>query len=118
MYHPVTDQITQRCSESVAQAGRDLEGPVVGTGSYELARSLQCLRGMTTRKTIACSSNYVGEIVLMGRHGGAYVQHYQITEIANGEATMIPVKSERIDWGGGMFGSKFVPLAEGERPNA
>ena len=43
----VTDVITQRCSESVVCAGRDLEVPVTGVRSYELAPPVQCLRVMS-----------------------------------------------------------------------
>ena len=51
MYHPVTDQITHGCSESVACAGRDLEVPVVGDGELRVGTTRAVSRGMAKHRT-------------------------------------------------------------------
>lgn len=42
---------------------------------------------------IACSSNFIGEIVLAGIYGGAICSYWKITAINEGYCTLVPVEA-------------------------
>ena len=43
---------------------------------------------------ITCSYHVVGETILVGRHGGAYVTRYIVVNISGGETTLERVEGE------------------------
>lgn len=57
----------------------------------------------------ACPDNFVGEILLLGRYGGAYTQHYRITSIDRNrcQAYLEAVTPRSVPNGDGTFSTRY-----------
>ena len=57
---------------------------------------------------IALGNDNIGDVKLLGRHGGAYVTYYIIVDIVDGDSTLLEVVPTSEANGDGTFGTRYV----------